>query len=173
MICRLPDQTFRFTLSSLYPPLFPARPKNGSATFTQPESDPGLSPRTPYNGNHGVSQSQSAQDALGSGLLLFSIEELTSFRLRRQPTGLTLGSFLAGGATSAPLGQELIATAASTWKPRRPQAPSRDGPQSQSAQDVLGAVALLVSVDSFVSFRLRRQPTGLTFNSLPRAPHTP
>ena len=40
-------------------------------------------------------------------------------------------------------------------------------PQPQSSHCSLGAVALLVSVDSFASFRLRRQPTGLTFGSLP------
>ena len=46
-------------------------------------------------------------------------------------------------------------------------------PHPQSTHCSLGAVALLVSGDSFASFRLRRQPTGLTFGSLPSGESRP
>ena len=40
------------------------------------------------------------------------------------------------------------------------------GPQSQTSHCSLGAVALLVSIDSFASSGYAGQPTGLTFGSL-------
>ena len=44
----------------------------------------------------------------------------------------------------------------------------RFAPQSQSSHCSLGAVALLVSIDSFASLRFQRRPTGATFGSLTR-----
>ena len=43
-------------------------------------------------------------------------------------------------------------------------------PQPQSSLLALGAHSPLVSIDSFTSFRLRRQRTALTFSSLPMRP---
>ena len=45
--------------------------------------------------------------------------------------------------------------------------PEEISPQPQSSLLTLGARSPLVSVDSFASFRLRRQRTALTFSSLP------
>ena len=42
----------------------------------------------------------------------------------------------------------------------------RFAPQSQSSHCSLGAVALLVSIDSFASLRFQRRPTGATFGLL-------
>ena len=115
---------------------------------------------------------QSAPESLGAGLWLVSDEEFTSLRLRRQPTGLTLGSFPWGALRPLNDERSFCTPQENLNKLRFRQTTFATVsfspiPRLQSAPESLGAGLRLVSDEEFTSLRLRRQPTGLTLGSFP------
>jgi len=89
------------------------------------------------------------------GQPFLSDEELTALRLRRQPTGLTLGSFPWGAkkpdrkiwSFCSPVGRAHSASSKVVQSPRRGQP--------------------FLSDEELTALRLRRQPAGLTLGSFP------